>query len=119
MLLFLAICEDPGILSIILLLKDVFKLICLMVPVLLIIMAAIEITKVVLNPDPKVIKSVTSRTIHKAIASVAVFFLPTLVNLLLNLLNENGYKTTDCWINANNEKIEELRQAQRDEGNRS
>ncbi len=85
----------------------------MIVPVILIVMTAIEVARIVLNPDAKVVKSAMSRTIQKIIASVAIFFLPLLVNVLLGLLNETKYSNTSCWTNSTNEVIAQYREAQR------
>ena len=74
-------------------------------------MAAIEVGKVVVNPDPKVIKSVTVRTTQKVISAVGVFFLPTLVSILASMLGIVNFKATDCWNNANDETIKMFKEA--------
>ena len=105
MINFLAACNDYAFLSTVLLIKRLLEYICIGVPIILIIMAAVEVSRVVLNPDQKVIKSVMTKTIHKVIASVAVFFVPTFVSIFLNLLGTTNFTATECWKNANNEKI--------------
>ncbi len=105
MLNFLAACDDYAFLSTILFAKRILEFICIAVPIMLILMSAIEVGKVVLNPDPKTIKSVMTRTVHKVIASVAVFFVPVLVSLLMNMLGNVNFNATSCWTNANNETI--------------
>ena len=108
-MIFLDACNDSGVLSTILLLKEVFNIICIIVPIILIIMLSIELMKIVMgNVDKnvgKVVKSITT----KAIAAVLVFFVPTLINLFLNLLDSSDISVTTCWKNANNVMIAELR----------
>jgi len=103
---FLSICTNDGFLSAILFAKRILELVCIFVPIVLILMASIEIGKIVLNPEQKAMKGAVSKLISKMIASVAIFFIPTLVSLLLSLLGRTDFKATDCWINATTERIE-------------
>lgn len=105
MIEYLNLCQDSSFLSIILLVKRVLEIICLLVPIILIVMSAIEVGKIVLTSDPKVSKGSISRVIHKMIASIAIFLVPTLVSLLLNIIGSVDYKTTSCWTNATPDTI--------------
>jgi len=93
---FLNVCQDTNFLSTILFCKRLFELICILVPIGLILMLAIEVGKIVLNPDPKIVKTATSNVVKKIIAAVAIFFVPTLVNLLLGLLGNTELQATEC-----------------------
>lgn len=105
MINFLSACEDYSFLSVILLVKRGLELICIFAPIILILMTSIEIAKIVLNPDSKASKSAISKTIQKVIAAVAIFFIPTVVSLLLEMLGQTDYNATACWSNSNNETI--------------
>lgn len=111
MISILNICQDHSFLSVILLAKRILEIICIIVPIILILMSSIEVSKIVLNPDPKVVKGTTARIIHKMIGGVAVFFVPTLVSLLLNMVGTSDYKATECWTNADTIKIEAYKAA--------
>lgn len=107
---FLNVCEDSGILSVILIAKNVLDIISLIVPIILIVLMSVEVGKVVFAGDvsktiPKVKKSVVS----KCIAAVAIFFVPSLVNLLLSMLGQNSYTAGVCWENANSSTIAQVR----------
>lgn len=110
---FLDVCTNSGILSTILFIKRLLELICIGVPIILIIMSSIEVSKIVLNPDPKVVKGVTSRVIHKMLGAVGVFFIPGIVSLFLGLVGVVDFADTSCWKNANNETIEAYREAEK------
>ena len=91
------------------LLKAVLMIIQFGIPMILIIMGSIDLGKAVLASDDKEIKGATSKLIKRAIAAVAVFFVPLIVNLLINMVGQqsaqvdkNGNlvgKTTfwTCW----------------------
>ena len=77
------------------------------IPIILIVMGSIDLGKAVLSSDDKEIKGATSRLIKRAIAAIAVFFIATIVTLLMNLFAKGGKsnepKDTDtsswseCW----------------------
>ena len=87
--------------------NGVFPIIQIGIPIILIIMGSIDLGKAVLSSDDKEIKGATSKLVRRAIAAVAVFFIVTLVSLVMNMFsdsgasdNENVNNTTswqDCW----------------------
>lgn len=104
-MLFLDNCNGLG--PVVSLLKSVLTILQWAIPVLLIIMGSIDLGKAVLASDDKEIKGATSKLIKRAIAAVAVFFVPMLVDLLINLVanaNADGAETGNfatCWKNPN------------------
>ena len=115
MIYFLDSCQDYSVLSTILFLKNVFEIICLVAPIILIVMSAFEVGRIVFNPDGKVVNNVMTKTIHKFIAAVGIFFVPVLVNLLLNLLDQTNIKVSTCWTEANIETINVYKEAAKKE----
>lgn len=88
--------------------KGIFPIIQIGVPIILIIMGAIDLGKAVLSSDDKEIKGATSKLIKRCIAAVAVFFVVTIVTLLMNLFTsaDTGVEGTaswaGCWEDAGN-----------------
>lgn len=88
-------------------LKSILTIIQFAIPILLIIMGSIDLGKAVLSSDDKEIKGATSKLIKRAIAAVAVFFIPLIVNLLINMVGDSGSKKEGvvksnfwtCWSN--------------------
>lgn len=86
-------------------LKNILGIIQWGIPILLIIMGSIDLGKAVMASDDKEIKGATTKLIKRAIAAVAVFFIPMLVDLLMNMVSDSGSKTSsgsqksfiDCW----------------------
>ncbi len=109
--MYMLLCEEYGILSVISFVKAILEVISIAVPIALIIMMAIEISKVVFNPDAKVIKKTISSVVAKSIATVAVFFVPLLVNLVMGMLGMANVEESTCWINANTTYLRELKEA--------
>jgi len=89
------------------LVKGLFTLIKILVPIILIIYGAIDLTKAVMASDDKEIKAATSKLIKRAIAAVAVFFAVTLLDVIMGLVGDSGAEDGDdamswsqCWKNA-------------------
>ena len=75
------------------------------IPILLILMGTIDLGKAVLSSDDKEIKGATSKLIKRAIAAIAVFFVATIVGLVMGMFGktdldpgETGYTDwSTCW----------------------
>lgn len=73
------------------------------VPIILIVMGSIDLGKAVLSSDDKEIKGAVGKLIRRAIAAVAVFFVATLVTVVMNMLAGTGARSSDnegwgkCW----------------------
>lgn len=72
------------------------------VPIILIIMGTIDLGKAVLSSDEKEIKGATGKLIKRCIAAVLVFFVFTIVSLVMSLVkgtdaNGNKYDWKECW----------------------
>ena len=104
--MFLNLCEDSNALSAILLAKEVITIIKIGVPIILIIMCAIDLGKQAMNPDNT--KS-HHKVLRRMIAAVSVFFIPTVITTFLDLVGTQNYKATECWVNANTATIEARR----------
>ena len=68
------------------LLKDAFKAITIVTPILIIILSILDFVKATAASDEKAIKDAQSKFIKRLIIAVLIFFLPTILNILLNLL---------------------------------
>ncbi len=77
------------------------------IPILLIVMGTIDLGKAVLSSDDKEIKGAVGKLVKRAIAAIAVFFVATVVTLVMGLFgrsdNDDIEGTTDwaaCWNNV-------------------
>ena len=79
----------------------------------LIIFASIELGKAIISSDDKAIKTAISSLIKKAIAGVIIFFIPTIVNVIVSMVDaagdyEKAYSAcTKCMEKPGNCKPEE------------
>lgn len=96
-------CEGLG--PIVSVVKTLFNIIKILVPIALLIMGVIDLAKAVLASDEKEIKGAESKLVKRAIAAVAVFFAVTIVDVIMGMVGkgETGSDGTTasswsaCW----------------------
>ena len=93
-------CLNYDAQSIIEIVRWLYKAICIAIPVIIIILIALDFTKVAVSGklDDKVKKESTNRAITRIIFAVIIFFVPTVVNLIFRILpisTDNEY--INCW----------------------
>ena len=95
-------CPDD-LKPVILFIKAILQIIQIGIPIILIVMGSIDLGKAVLSSDDKEIKGATGKLIKRAVAAVAVFFIATIVSLLMGLFTSSGSNVEgtsswkDCW----------------------
>lgn len=88
--------------------KTVLYVLQIGIPIVLVLMGTIDLGKAVLSSDDKAIKESTSRLVKRVIAAVAVFFVFTIVKLVMNIISSNKVDTgasgdsnwLQCWTGA-------------------
>ena len=100
----LAICDNPEIMSIMLIINKIILIVKIVVPILLIIIVMIDLTKAVMANNEENIKKIVHTIPNKAIAVVLIFLIPSLVTLIVDLVGtENNYSV--CLVNASEEGV--------------
>lgn len=99
------VCSDLDFLRVIYFVKGSLIIVRALVPIILIIMATIDIYKVVIKTSEKSTKTILNRFI----AAFFVFFVPTFLNVVLNSLGQSNIGESVCWINANESNIKLLK----------
>lgn len=90
-----------GVLSII---QEIFNIIKIAAPILLILYGIFDFSKAVITNDNDGLKKASSNFIKRALAAIAIFFLPFIINLILNMpgikeeLNLNGNPLCDIGM---------------------
>ena len=113
----MSLCLQPFFLRIIYYLKIILQIIRFVIPILLIFKMGLTFYKGLINPSEKApIKNVTG----KIIACVIVFLVPTLIKLIMALIEQiigvNYYNgVTECYKYANKDYIETLEKIQLEE----
>lgn len=90
--------NPESLLSILYIIINVFNIIKIAIPIILILFGTIDLGKAIMAGEEKEIKSATQLLVKRAIAAVAVFLLVTVVMLLTGLVGGNDWKT--CWEEA-------------------
>lgn len=76
-------------------LNDAWEIIMIVVPVILVVMIILDITKAITAGDEKDMKSAQKRSITRIIIGVSIYFLPMIVNAILHLA---GIGSGTCGI---------------------
>ena len=101
----LNICDNPSILEILRIIRIVIQFIKVIVPIILIFSLLFSFAKAVYSDDNDLLAKTSKTAIPKIVSAILVFFIPTFVNLIVNLTsNNNSY--INCLKNATNEKID-------------
>lgn len=91
-------CENPNILRLLYFVNKLLDLVFILLPIGLIIFITIDIVKAITG-DEKTSKSTNKSIISRLIFAVMLFFVPTIVTLVTNLLDNVGlsisYNYTD------------------------
>ena len=77
-------CNEEGVRNVFHLIKTVLEVLRIVVPIGLIVMTSLDITKKVLNPDDK---DGQKKIMYRALAAVIVFFIPTLISIVFRLID--------------------------------
>lgn len=106
-LVFLEPCEDPTFLSGLSFVQSIVQVLFIVIPIGLIVMLMIDLVKCVISNDSEQKKQV-SLIVKRILYSVMAFFVPTIVNLMLNLVSEYVTDVTSDYNNclANIDRID-------------
>ena len=86
-------CQDNGLINIISILKRILDIIQIAVPIILIIALAIQLTKMVANPDDK---KGMSKIKNQVLATFLVFVVPIIINIVVNMM-PSTFEMASCW----------------------
>lgn len=91
-----SLCTDPGLASILAIIKKVMNIIWILGPILAIISAVIIGVKLMSNPDEKKYKGLFKNCI---MALLMLFIVPIIVNTVMALFDDN-FEVAACWNRA-------------------
>lgn len=105
--LFLALspCEQPDVLQIIRIIKVIMQMICIVIPICVILFVTIDFAKNVLASQERDIEGNKKLALKRIIMGVAVFFVPTIVMAVNNMLGSLGVNYAACLTNATKDGI--------------
>ena len=89
-------CSSPALAGILNAVKNILSLIGIVAPIVLLIMASINLIRLMKNPDDK---KGLPRLRNSAIAAAVVFMVPVFVNAVMGMLDDN-FTVSACWNSA-------------------
>ncbi len=100
-------CQDSNVLKVLKVIGYIIYIAKIVIPLLLIILGSIDFGKAVLSSDDKAMKDAGGTLLRRFIAAVIIFLLPTILNLLLGLVDNiesfdsdgNFKNCTNCIFN--------------------
>lgn len=82
-------CEDPEEQALFKEFQKIFDWIKILVPIILILMGVFDFGKAVLASDEKAVKQAQSRFVKRIIVALIIFLLPTIIEVIFNILRDN------------------------------
>ncbi len=77
--------------------KGLFPIVQLGIPILLIVLGTFDLGKAVISSEEKEVKAAQSRLIKRFIYAALVFFVATLVSVLMSIIAQGGEGDTTSW----------------------
>lgn len=87
-------CSDVALAKILSLTQTAFNIICIAVPIILIVSLIWTIVRIITDPDQK---HFIRKIISQVVAAIIIFFLPTIVNIVMAWLPDGGMNVASCW----------------------
>lgn len=90
--------ECGGLLQIVKFIRNgLFPIIQIGIPIILIIMGSLDLGQAVISNDDKIVKASTGRLVKRVIAAVAIFFVVTLVTVVMGMFGNTDIENTNSW----------------------
>ena len=70
-------------------LQDALNIIRIIVPILLIVLGSVDMGTAVMSDDKDALKKASSKLVKRCIAAVAIFFVPLIVNVLIDMVESS------------------------------
>ena len=108
----LAECNQLGLMGALLFIKNIIKIICVAVPVLLLLFLTIDFVRATIEGDSEKMDKVKNVAVKRIIYAVIVFLIPTIVKGSMLLLGDTT-KFSSCYDLAETSYVENLAEANR------
>ena len=102
-------CTNPYILRVFYILTIALKIICILVPIIIIGTIMIKAFNAVVSGKDDGLKEVFSISIKKIIAGLVIFLLPSIINFCISLIGDTSYEINLCETNLNLETINKIK----------
>ena len=102
------VCTNEELKTILGVIRLAFNAVKLIIPIVLIILGTVDLSKAVIAQDEKQMKEAQKRFLNRVIYAIVIFLIPTIVMLLFGMLPSSlfggdsgkGYNWKDCWNEA-------------------
>lgn len=98
-------CTNPYILRVMFILVAVLKIVCIVVPIIIMGTTMVKAFNAVVSGKEDNLKEILPVTVKKIIAGLVIFFLPTILNMCFSLVGDSSYEINLCESNLNMETI--------------
>ena len=106
----LSICDKSYLVQVILLVKTLFRLVCILAPIIIIITGCIGLAKVIKTGSEDDAKEYFKVFVRKIIAGLVIMFIPLLMNTALNqFVSNNNVEFLTCFDKASIELVNSLK----------
>ncbi len=102
-------CQEENVLKVLRVVGYILYVAKILIPLILIVMGSIDFAKAVISSDDKALKEAAGTLVRRFIAAVIIFLLPTILNMLLDLIDniadiqEDYGNCTECIFNPNDD----------------
>lgn len=80
--------------------KGLFPIVQLGIPILLIVLGTFDLGKAVISSEEKEVKAAQSRLLKRFLYAALVFFVATIVSVLMSIVSQGGEGDTTSWENC-------------------
>jgi hypothetical protein len=80
--------------------KGLFPIVQLGIPILLIVLGTFDLGKAVISSEEKEVKAAQSRLVKRFLYAALVFFVATIVSVLMSVIAQGGEGDTTSWENC-------------------
>lgn len=98
-------CANYDFLRIVQVVMNVFRIICIIVPIILILMISIDFGKSVIAGKEEDMSKNIHLVIKRIIYCIAIFFIPSIVSVTMSFLGNMGVNFATCITNSAPDKI--------------
>ncbi len=98
------VCGDPDLLRIMLLVNNILTIVKISLPLIIIVLATIDIGKSSMRGDQGELKKTIIKSGRRLLSAIIVFFIPTIIAVVFDLAGRST-EFTDCFTNATEENV--------------
>lgn len=87
-------CSDYALANTLVTIQGIFQILCIVTPIILILSIILSLVGFMINVDTK---NKGKKVAFKAIAAILIFLLPSITNVVMDLLDNTSFSLASCW----------------------